>query len=475
MRRVWLVVLLGCGDAPAGAGETTGEGTLDTGSTSSSASTSTSTSSTGGDSSTADASSTTSGIPDEPPSDADFEWEPVEALDCGDRGHLINEAGPPSNRVNFVILGDGYTAAEIDDAYVDHVDRFLTAMFGASGFPYDVYTRSVNICRIDVESAESGIDFPDLGIEVDTALDAWGDPPSRLAYVSLTALEAELADALSTSNVEPDWVAVALNTDRWVAAGGYPMLWPGGQRTPEIGVHEAGHTFHALADEYSEGNGLYEGGEPIESNVTADPMSEKWANWLGFDQDTIGEIDFYEGGRYFDEGIWRPSFDGRMRTVTRAHNAPSIDKIIRDIYTIARPIDDLSPRVKNAYPEALGLRVIDEDNVVVDWLVDDELVLASAGPRIWTASLGLPPGAHSVTAVVRDPTDWVRADDRSALEMSVVWPIDAPADARPGPRIAARRACHDRLDASASARPATAADPRRQQRAAARTGCARPR
>ena len=436
VRQVCLVLALGCGDAPVADGGTTEAPTTST-STSTSTTTST-TSTTSTDSSSSEGSSSTSGVPDEPPADSDFEWEPVEALDCGDRGTVIHDAGPSANRVNFVILGDGYTKGEIDDVYVDDVDRFLTAMFGADGFPYDVYTRSVNICRIEVISAESGIDFPGEDVEVETALDAWGDPPSRLAYVSITKLEAELADALATSNIEPDWVAVALNTDRWVAAGGYPMIWPGGQEAAEIGVHEAGHTFHMLADEYGGKGALYEGGEPAEINVTADLESDKWEVWLGYDQQSLGEIDFYEGGRYFDMGMWRPSFDGRMRTVERAHNAPSIDKIIRDIYELARPIDDFSPKVMNEYPEALGVRLVDEDNVVVDWLVDDELVLEGAGPRIWTAELALTPGPHSVTAVARDPTDWVRHEDRSALEMTVVWPINAPSEAGVARRFTSR-------------------------------------
>jgi hypothetical protein len=378
-------------------------------------------------------SSSTGGPPEAPPSESDFEWDAVEPFDCGERGHVIHESGPPANRVNFVILGDGYTADEIGDTYVAHVDAFLQVMFGPHGFPYDTYVNSINICRIDVVSAESGIDFPAQGVEVETALDGQGDTTTRLASVNPFKLDAELADALAGTGVDPDWVAVTLNTTAWVGAGGYPMLWSGGHAlSPEIGVHEAGHTFHGLADEYGDdGTRSYRGGEPGEINVTADPRSEKWEAWLGFEQDGIGTIDLYEGARYFDFGMWRPSIDGLMRNVIRPHNAPSIDKMIRDIYTIARPIDDFSPKVADAHPPALGLRLIDETLVVVDWEVDGEIVLPDAGPRIWTAELALTPGAHAVRAVVRDPTQWVRADDRSMLEMGVTWPVEVPDSGRP--------------------------------------------
>ena len=402
-----------------GGGESTGEATSDD-----SGSTTTST--------TDDGESSSGGEPDEPPADEDFEWEPVSRFDCGARGYVLHESGPPANRVNFVILGDGYTADEIESSYAQHVDALLQAMFGPDGFPYDQYASSINICRIDVVSAESGIDFPAQGIEVDTALDGQGDTSTRLASVDPFKVDAEIADALAGTGVEPDWVAVALNTGAWVGAGGYPMLWSGGHAYPEIGVHEAGHSFHALADEYGDdGTRVYEGGEPGEVNVTANPRSEKWAAWLGFDQAELGTIDFYEGARYFDFDMWRPSDDGRMRTVTRPHNAPSIDKVIRDIYAIARPVDDFSPKIANAWPPALGLRLVDEARVVVDWEVDGELVLPDAGPRIWTSALALTPGAHAVAAVVRDPTQWVRAEDRTVLEMRVTWPVQVPADLEP--------------------------------------------
>ena len=433
MRVSVVVVLLlaaACGDDGPAADGSTGDGSTST-NTSPTASAPSSTSEADTSSSSSTAAESSSGGPDEPPRDEDFEWEIVEPLDCGDRGHVVLDSGPSANRISLVILGDGYTAEEVGTAYVEHVDAFLLAMFGPDGFPYDVYTRSFDICRIDVVSNGSGIDFADQGIEVDTALNGRGDVSTRLAYVDVSLVEAQLEDALATSNVEADWVAVTLNTELWVGAGGYPMLWSGGHDVPEIGVHEAGHTFHGLADEYSEGNGAYDGGEPGEINVTADLRSDKWAVWLGFDQHDLGEIGFYEGAKYFDTGMWRPSFAGRMREVTRSHNAPSIDKMIRDFYMIARPIDDFSPKVENEYPPALGLRVIDEALVTVDWEVDGEVALADAGPRIWTAELGLTPGGHEVTAVVRDPTEWVRSEDRSMLEMRVTWPLQVPANLEP--------------------------------------------
>lgn len=383
---------------------------------------------------------TSGGGHDQPPTDSDFEWEDVETLDCGARGHAVLDSGIGENRVNFVILGDGYTADELDDVYVSHVNRMLAEMYGEElGLPHYLYPSFFNICRIDVVSNESGVDIPDEGVEVDTAMDGWGSDDTRLGLIDLDKFQAELDDAMSTANIEPDWAAVTLNTDRWFNSGGYPMIWSGGTSPVDVALHEGGHTFHGLADEYGGDPGPYTGGEPAEPNVTADSAGTKWSEWLGYDQDQIGEIGTYEGGRYYDTGIWRPSGNSKMNLVPARHNAPSVQKVILDIYTLVRPIDDFAPKTSGDLPPALGLRIVDEDMLEVDWEVDGELVLEGAGPRIWTDELELSPGSHEVAARVYDPTPWVRSD-HSSLEQRVVWQVETPEGSRTTRARGARRA-----------------------------------
>jgi hypothetical protein len=202
------------------------------------------------------------------------------------------------------------------------------------------------------------------------------------------------------------------------------MIWSGGTSPVDVALHEGGHTFHGLADEYGGDPGPYPGGEPAEPNVTADPSGAKWAEWLGYDQDQIGQIGTYEGGRYYDTGIWRPSSNSKMNLVPARHNAPSVQKVVLDIYGYVRPIDDFAPKSSGDLPPAFGLRIVDEDMLEVDWEVDGDLVLEGGGPRIWSEELGLSPGSHEVAARVYDPTPWVRTD-RSTLEQRVVWIVDA--------------------------------------------------
>ena len=366
-----------------------------------------------------------------PPRPPTLAWPDHEPLDCGERGHVVLDSGPGANRINLVVLGDGYTAAELGTTYVEHVDRWLAEMFGAElGLPYDIYTAYFNICRIDVVSNESGVDIPDEDVFVDTAMDGEGSDVTRLGVVNVALFNAQLEDAMSTANFEFDYAAVTLNTDRWFNSGGFPMVYAGGTSPIDVAAHEAGHTFHNLADEYGGDPEPYDGLEPSAVNVTTDPRGGKWSRWHDYVQDELGEIAAFEGGAYHDVGVWRPTNNSKMNQVPALHHAIAIEKIIVDLYSLVGPIDDFEPKTKGL-PEAFGVRVIDDAVVRIDWEVDGEVVLADHGSEIWADELGLSPGTHTVSVRVYDDTAWVRDPRRPGMEQEVVWSVEGPAASTP--------------------------------------------
>src|ERR1051325_2447348 len=81
----------------------------------------------------------------------------------------ILNSGTPDNRVDIAILGDGYTAAEMQK-YRNDVQALLNGFF--LGAPFREYKNFFNVHRIDVISSQSGADHPERGEFKDTALDA---------------------------------------------------------------------------------------------------------------------------------------------------------------------------------------------------------------------------------------------------------------------------------------------------------------
>jgi len=356
------------------------------------------------------------------------------ALDCGPTGVAIVDAGPIANRVNYVIIGDGYTASEVDTTFLEHVDFAMAKRFDeVIGQPYLRYRNFVNICAIKLASPGS--------ICGNSALGCCGDDDSRLASCDSDATNQAMVDALP-ENFEIDWKAVVLNGSSWWNTGSVLMLWSGGNVDADgAALHEGGHGFHQLADEYAgtSTNGCTN--ERYEVNSTSNPLQTggKWDRWLGFEQlPGTGIQDVFEGSRYCNNGQFRSSENSMMNSLfgdedDTAFNAVSREKMVMDIWRVVDPIDAADPPpglVENA--TTLTVWVIDPEVIDVDWYVDGTLRASDGGASFDVAAAGLT-GGHTVEARVHDNAgeDLVRyrdggefgRDNWARSKQSVSWTL----------------------------------------------------
>jgi hypothetical protein len=300
----------------------------------------------------------------------------------------------------------------------------IAALFDERNEPYRRYRRFLNICALKVPSNESGVDGD--GQVRDTAFDGRGDDRSRLGTVNGTKVRAAIMRLLPHT-MDVDWRSVVLNSDQWWHSGGSIMVWSGagGSRSAHAAVHEGGHSFHRLADEYDYGS-CPASSEPTEINVTADASGQlKWKAWLNFNQmPGTGLQRPVEGGRYCKTGIWRPSSNSLMRQVPGYFNSISREKIIKDIYAIVSPLDSWTDnKAPLASPVELKVKAVDPAIIKVDWSVDGKVVGADGGESF--KPTGLAPGNHTIAARAYDDTPWVRGD-RSRLEKTVQWTVTIP-------------------------------------------------
>jgi IgA Peptidase M64 len=220
--------------------------------------------------------------------------------------------GPAENRVNIAFLGDGYTKSDMG-LFRDHTNVMVHHMFNESEEPFVRYANYFNAYRIEVMSNEAGADDPSAGIERDTALDATYGCANiqRLICINQSQAWDWIDEALQPLGVEADMRIASVNSKQYGGSGGAVAVFAGGDfASPEIALHELGHSFSGLADEYG-GPGPYLAGEPPEVNVTTNIAGTKWSQWIGYDQPGIGLIGTYAGGRYHDSGIYRPSHSMR--------------------------------------------------------------------------------------------------------------------------------------------------------------------
>ena len=328
----------------------------------------------------------------------------------------------------MVFLGDGYRQADIDGgAYATHINSAIDHFFHEGENPYPRYEKFFNIHRVDVVSAESGADIPPDGIFKNTALDAkyyFDGVTERLLYINDAKADAAMNAGLLGSGITPNVRMVTVNSNKYGGGGGKYAVYAGGNASAaEVALHETGHSFNRLADEYGGDPGAYAGAEPIEVNVSKDKTGGKWAQWVGYNQPGIGVIGAFEGARYFEKGIYRPSDNSKMRSLGRPFDAVSREKIILDIYDIVDPLDSYTSNAALLVdPAVLTTSVIDPAVIKLQWSVDDALLPFEMGQTLDVAALHLSIGLHSIRVRAYDPTDWVRIH-LEKLEQIVDWRV----------------------------------------------------
>ena len=366
-----------------------------------------------------------------------------------DAYNTVVNNGASSNRVDMIFIGDGYQAHELETTYVDHVNNTLNHFFnsGSLSSPLDRYHRFFNVHRVNVISNESGADKPLDGVFVDTALDAsysWGGSVERCLYFNTGKANIAVANALAGTGIDTDdgMLLGAVNDTKYGGCGGqWGVYSAGNSAANEVALHEIGHSFANLADEYFYTDDHYGGGEFSQWNVTNNPLSGKWDRWVGYDDpdSDIGVIDYYEGGRYNATGVWRPSDNSKMRALNRPFDAISREKFINDIYLEVDPLDDWLSDSFFSDPDELWVSTVDPEVINVEWFVDG-VSFGVLGEVLDVNSLGLASGTYEFTARAYDSIldhafsgdslDWWRLDS-DALEQYVYWTVSISAVPEP--------------------------------------------
>lgn len=195
----------------------------------------------------------------------------------------LEQHGPPARKVDLLILGDGYTAAEAAKFEGD-ARRLAELLFAQS--PFKERRSDFNVWAFAPPAAESGISRPSTGIyrrsPVGATYDAFGSERYVLSFD-------DRAFRTAASFAPYDVVEILTNSATYGGGGIYQLygtVAADSAWAPYIFVHEFGHHFAALADEYYTSPVAYEtaGGaehpEPWERNVTADPKAAKWRDLL---------------------------------------------------------------------------------------------------------------------------------------------------------------------------------------------------
>jgi hypothetical protein len=191
-----------------------------------------------------------------------------------------HRSGHPHTSLDIAFVGEGYTSAELATFRAD-VLRFTELLLSQE--PYATLRDRINVRGVVLPSEESGVDEPTKGAWRATSLGASFNSFSSPRYL-LTESNRDLRDI--AANVPYDTIAIMVNHDRYGGGGLYNRFCTFTAHGPFAGyllMHEFGHSFGGLADEYYTSSTAYDefysrDVEPIAPNITAllDPSSLKW-------------------------------------------------------------------------------------------------------------------------------------------------------------------------------------------------------
>jgi len=252
----------------------------------------------------------------------------------------IQNNGKPDKNVDIVVLAEGYLKSE-KQKFLDDIKRLTAYLFEEE--PFRSEQQNFNVRAVFTPSEEQGTDVPGEHIYKNTAFNSGFYTFDLPRYLTTSDMK-KVYDAAAI--VPYDQIYVLVNTDRYGGGGFYNLVTvctADNELSKEVFVHEFGHGFAGLGDEYYTSTVAYEdfynlAVEPWEPNLTTlIDFDRKWKFML--DKDTpvptprkdkyIKTVGVFEGGGYMSKGIYSPFIDCRMKSNESDGFCPVCEEAIR--------------------------------------------------------------------------------------------------------------------------------------------------
>ncbi|MFP4025802.1 MAG: M64 family metallopeptidase [Thiohalospira sp.] len=233
--------------------------------------------------------------------------------------------GATNEKVDLAFLAEGYTKDEMDK-FTQDVKRFINYLFSQE--PYKSEAEKFNVWIVKSVSEESGTDIPGKNIYKKTVLNS-----NFYTFDSERYLTTEdLFTVRDVASVVPyDDICIVVNSEKYGGGGiynHYAIFTSDHLLAEKVFIHELGHSFAGLGDEYYTSSTSYNDFfnleiEPWEPNLTTlKAFDKKWKHLI--DEDTPiptprkkefnQTVGVFEGGGYVSEGMYSPFMDCRMKS-----------------------------------------------------------------------------------------------------------------------------------------------------------------
>lgn len=261
------------------------------------------------------------------------------------RHEYLLKSGPSEECIDVAIVAEGYTADEMD-LFLKDARTACDEIFRYE--PFSKHKNRFNVVAVMTESTDSGVSVPQDNEWRTTAINSnfmTFYSPRYLTTNSIHLTHDQLA------GIAYEYLIILANTDTYGGGGIYNSYTLTTAHHPQfkpVVVHEFGHSFGALADEYFYDEPDHTAGtykldyEPWEQNITSlVDFNSKWADMVKNKQEIPTEptekreknytVGVYEGGGYMTKGMYRPAVVCRMRDNEATQFCPVCQRAIERI------------------------------------------------------------------------------------------------------------------------------------------------
>ncbi|MCJ7933573.1 MAG: M64 family metallo-endopeptidase [Chryseobacterium sp.] len=337
------------------------------------------------------------------------------------------QSGSNDKRVVIAILGDGFTSAQ-QTSFVSSAQSTVDYLFTKS--PYKEYKNYFNAYAVKVISTESGVKHPGTATDVTEPAIPVSNPNNylgstfdvgvhRCIYSNTTN---KVGQVLAANIPDYDITYVLGNSTEYGGCGGTYAFASLNGAASEIVVHELGHSFGKLADEYWFAGSL----ESPNKTKTSNPATVKWKNWVGVN--SVGVYPYTESPTWF-----RPHQSCEMRYLNQQFCSVCKEAIIERIHSLVSPVDSYTPANNTTVNASTNItftvnEILPIPNTLVNTWKLNGTTLSVTGNTVTIAPPQLNSGNNTLLFSVTDNSTLLKVDNHSTLHFTnISWTLSKTA------------------------------------------------